>query len=787
MACIEAGMAQAVMAIVAEPEAARKVQYFSAAGCVVSDGEMREAFVGGTLVGSWRNGETSTRNLLLMSLGGNRGIHLGRLAKAFGLSEERLRQLRRRRERGGIAAVLGDRMGGPERKRTAALEAKLVEMFEQGRTIDEAHRRVKRKASRTVVGRVHRDHVLGRLKERALQSDGTSTAMQANTSEPSREARHLEKTVESTSAPAEEIAGERRKAVDANNGAFKAGEMIREAEGVEAEGEQDRAGASQGLAQCTEHDPTSLEVAADGGGRMVQHLGVWVMLGLLNALGLYRLTENLRRDVEVEQAKRGQRFVSERALRVVLDAVIAALCLGQRCVEGVRRIATPSSATLLRSRVGMTAAWARNVLGRFAAQRSSLFHVAMTKLLLSRARDGEEAPAVFYVDNHMRPYTGKRTLRKGWRMQDKRVRPGSSDYYVHDEDGRPLIRVERPDHGSMLQVLRPIGRMLRVLLGEGEIRVMLIFDRAGAYCSELEALRDEGFEFATYELGPYTKLPATAFDHELKLGKDRIRYTEGAAKNLRKGRGRVRRISLRMSDDEQINIVCIATLPADEVIALMLARWARQENQFKYEVERWGINHLDARSVEAYPPDMIIPNPARRRLDRALKIARHEEAEALRKLEHLPIQHPKRERLRADALRARHQQEELLAQRPSVPKKAPLRDTELADKLVHHQGDHKFVIDTLRIALANIEAELAARLGCHLSRPAEAKKTLANLLAAPGRVRLSRDRISVTLIPAGTSRERRAFGTILGELNRLKLNLPGDRSRRPLRFRTQPD
>lgn len=56
--------------------------------------------------------------------------------------------------------------------------------------------------------------------------------------------------------------------------------------------------ASQGLAQRTERDPatTSLEAAADRGGRMVQHLGVWVMLGLLNAMGLYRLTENLRRD-----------------------------------------------------------------------------------------------------------------------------------------------------------------------------------------------------------------------------------------------------------------------------------------------------------------------------------------------------------------------------------------------------------------------------------------------------------------------------------------------------------
>jgi hypothetical protein len=46
--------------------------------------------------------------------------------------------------------------------------------------------------------------------------------------------------------------------------------------------------------------------------------------------------------------------------------------------------------------------------------------------------------------NHMRPYTGKHVIRRGWRMQDKRVRPGVSDYYVHEADGRPLFRIDVP-------------------------------------------------------------------------------------------------------------------------------------------------------------------------------------------------------------------------------------------------------------------------------------------------------------------------------------------------------
>jgi hypothetical protein len=57
--------------------------------------------------------------------------------------------------------------------------------------------------------------------------------------------------------------------------------------------------------------------------------------------------------------------------------------------------------------------------------------------LLSRTGEGEDR-VWLYVDNHLRPYTGQHVIRKGWRMQDKRAVPGTTDYYVHDEEGCPL-------------------------------------------------------------------------------------------------------------------------------------------------------------------------------------------------------------------------------------------------------------------------------------------------------------------------------------------------------------
>ena len=95
------------------------------------------------------------------------------------------------------------------------------------------------------------------------------------------------------------------------------------------------------------------------------------------------------------------------------------------------------------------------------------------------------------------------------------------------------------------------------------------------------------------------------------------------------------------------------------------------------------------------------------------------------------------------------------------------------------------LLDTLRILLANVIAELATTLGPMLPRPAEAKKTLDNLLSAPAVIHRTRRLVVVELAPAGTRREQQAFRDLLRQLNARKLSLPGDPARRPLVFKIQ--
>ncbi len=359
---------------------------------------------------------------------------------------------------------------------------------------------------------------------------------------------------------------------------------------------------------------------------------------------------------------------------------------------------------------------------------------------------------------------------------------------MHDEEGCPLFRLATTSHDSLCAWLMPVVEFADLALGE-EVKPVLVFDRGGAFPETMAELRDAGAEFVTYERKPYPQLGATEFTKSLAITLAsqphrpiRIAYTEAPQKNLRAERGRVRRIALLTEEGEQVNLLAVSELPAETLIRGHLARWGRQENQLKYEGERWGINHLDGRRVEEYPPDALVPNPARRRIDRVLKLSHTAEGEAWRNFVRAAPDDPERAQYERDARAAMERQAELMALRAKVPKVAPVSETPLAGKLRRHELGYKNVIDTIRVTLANLEADLAVMLAPRLDRPREVKKVLATLFAAPGTVRISSRAVTVSLMPAATESEHEALRAFLRDVTRMRLSLPGDPDRRRLRW-----
>ncbi len=69
--------------------------------------------MGGFLLGEFgeQDKDRGTRNVLVVTLAKSEMLHLGRLAVAFGMTEEYLRQLRRKEETGGLGALLLSKQG----------------------------------------------------------------------------------------------------------------------------------------------------------------------------------------------------------------------------------------------------------------------------------------------------------------------------------------------------------------------------------------------------------------------------------------------------------------------------------------------------------------------------------------------------------------------------------------------------------------------------------------------------------------------------------------------------
>jgi transposase-like protein len=698
--------------------------WFGRGGCVEvhRDGTFA-VFMRGELLCVYDREDVATRDLLIAVVVRQGELTREDVARAFRVSSATVGRVVTRFNEGGLRSVADYGRTGGFTVVTPKLEARLMALFEQGAGPRAAQRAVAKLASYGTVHGVYQRWKAGRAAQAAV------TPVEPQQSLP------LEAANEPAPAQSEGAA---------------AGETAPSAQ-----------------TEPATREPTLAEVVPSTA-EPVQHLGSWLALALLGKLGIHALA-----------AKAGGDKAGGAELRAALDATAVALCLGEGCVEGVRRLETGSVGTLLRRPGGISASYTRRVLHDLADGGHATFQDGVASLFLARAAD--DGDHVFlYVDNHMRPYTGLHVIRKGWRMQAKRAVPGVTDYYVHDEDGCPLYRMSTASHDSLCDWLMPVVDFARLSLGE-QVTPVLVFDRGGAFPAMMAELRDAGAEFVTYERKPYAELPANDFPNSLSIttashpGEPvRVSWAEAPSKNLRGGRGRVRRIAVLTEDGRQVNVLAVSKLPADMLIRRLMARWGAQENALKHQVERWGINHLDGRRVEAYPPDAVIPNPDRRRLERVLKLSHTAEGEALRRLVRMSDDDPGREDVTREVKRAMERQKDLMAQRASVPRMAKVGETSLAGKLQRHELAYKNVLDTLRTALANVEADLAVLLARHLDRPREAKKLLATLFAAPGTVQVTSRSVTVKLMPAGSTVEQAAYARFLDDVTRLKLSLPGD-------------
>ncbi|HWS57452.1 MAG TPA: hypothetical protein VN257_02855, partial [Actinotalea sp.] len=237
---------------------------------------------------------------------------------------------------------------------------------------------------------------------------------------------------------------------------------------------------------------------------------------------------------------------------------------------------------------------------------------------------------IYYVDDHFVPYAGAKPVGKGWDTKHRRASRGRGDTYVVDGAGRALVFTSGEPSG-LTKTLPPALAELRAVTGP-DARILLGFDRGGAYPSVFAACRDAGADWVTYRRAPLvapTRLPlvATTADGPVLVYADEpVQIPEyGTARQITWFENGQVAMQVLTSEMTACPVALLRTLKS---------RW-RIENAFKYASEFFGIDALADYFADIETNTRPVPNPARKKATTALAAAENEVADAERALARL--------------------------------------------------------------------------------------------------------------------------------------------------------
>src|SRR3990167_11083813 len=95
----------------------------------------------------------------------------------------------------------------------------------------------------------------------------------------------------------------------------------------------------------------------------------------------------------------------------------------------------------------------RKKLRRLAAQGKSLEFMRL--LAHARAKGHGDDLAYLYIDGHVRVYSGQEKISKAYVMQRRLAMPGTTDYWLNDQRGQPLLVITAEANEGLSKMLKP--------------------------------------------------------------------------------------------------------------------------------------------------------------------------------------------------------------------------------------------------------------------------------------------------------------------------------------------
>ncbi len=419
----------------------------------------------------------------------------------------------------------------------------------------------------------------------------------------------------------------------------------------------------------------------------------------------------------------------------------------------------------------------------------------MHALAQHRIDEDPDRVAFLYVDGHVREYHGQHPLAKAKKSQHQVAKPAATDNWVHDADGEPLLVVTSEMNEGLTQVLEPILKEVKELVGDR--RPTVIFDRGGYSPKLFVRLVQLGFEVMTYRKGKTSPWPVSHFvEQDLVVDGQRYCYQLAERRRVKVGRLRasrkkesrslgpqflwMREVRVLRADGRQTAILTTREdLATVEVPYRQFHRW-RQENYFKYMAAEYELDGLVEYQVQDMPVDADRPNPARRPVERAL-------ASAQTRVQRLRAQvgeavgqsQEKRQRtmrgfkianaqLRVELADAEQDVSRLKSQLQDLPKRVSAKDLKTLTT------EKKVIVDTIKMAAYQVETGLLAMLRDYYARADDEGRTLLQAaFQSTGRIETTDDELFVELVPQSSPHRTQALQDLCEDLNALSTNFPG--------------
>jgi transposase len=400
---------------------------------------------------------------------------------------------------------------------------------------------------------------------------------------------------------------------------------------------------------------------------------------------------------------------------------------------------------------------------------------------------------VYYVDDHFVPYTGAKPVGKGWNNKRGRAEKGRADTHVTAHDGRAVCFVTGEPSGLTVTLPKALAE-LKKAAGPGA-KIMLGFDRGGAYAQVFRHCREQDVHWVTYRRAPLVVPAALPVITTVSYGGRARQIAWGEEKVQIKNYGQARQITLFEHGKVALQILTSdsGACPA-EILAWLKSRW-REENFLKYASENYGIDKICDYLARIEANTKITDNPARKQANAAVREAEKALAAAERDLAALladPAISPsaKNTRLIPAAQKkitaARRKLAATAAARDKIPAKLPANVIDPGARTALLRAGRRGLQMVLRLLAHNAEHWLSAHLNAYLRDDDEyraiTRETIIRGLA--GTITFTPGAITVRLEQPGAPRIARALTLLIDEINATPPAMPGDT--RPITYQLTP-